>query len=384
MKKQDFEASPAGAVVKTEQNQWAFMPNPLPPENIDLTRLTPALEKASAKIGELNGISRTLQNPFLLIAPLQNKEALSSSSMEGTHSTVDDLMLAEAGVKVGDETREVANYRRALANACESFKKLPLSLRTLRGAHEILLSGVAPHRGANVVPGEFRRYQNFIGARKIEDARFIPPPPQHVAQMMSDLERFWHDDDRRRASDMIEAALIHYQFEAIHPFSDGNGRVGRMLITLHLLMRGVITSPVLYLSPTLEKRKNEYIDLMYKVSKDGAWNEWIMFFLQCAESAACSAIATADKLFSLQKEYRESLQRKGRSANLSRIADFLFERPIVSVPDVQQLLEVTYRAAQLNVQTLVEAEVLTEFPVHSNPKLFVAKGVLEIIAGHDS
>ncbi len=225
MKKEDFANSPSGRLVPTEQGQWAFVPHDLPPAEIDLTKLAEPLADASRAVGELNGIGRTLPDPYLLIRPLQIREALTSSSMEGTYTTIDDLLLLEAGAtesKRAAETREVANYRRALSEAIRSLEEIPLSLRTLCNAHKTLLGGAARNRGANVEAGEFKKYQNFIGGRGgIENARFIPPPRDEALTALDRLEKYIQRDNRLGIPDLIDSALIHYQFETIHPFPDG-------------------------------------------------------------------------------------------------------------------------------------------------------------------
>lgn len=254
MKREDFVRSPSGSLVPTERGQWAFVPNPLPPQ-LDLGPLAETIADAAQALGELNGIGRTLTNPLLLITPLQTREALASSSMEGTYTTIDALMIVEAGGPETDptlDTREVANYRRALANAVASLSDLPLSIRTLCDAHRTLLQNIARHRGATVRAGDLKILQNFIGARTIEDARFVPPPPREATECLSAMERYIHREDRLGIPVLVDAALIHYQFETIHPFADGNGRVGRMLIPLFLMSRGVMHQPLLYLSPVLE------------------------------------------------------------------------------------------------------------------------------------
>ncbi|NNM74575.1 Fic family protein [Enterovirga aerilata] len=384
MKKADFEGSPSGRLVPTERGQWAFVPNDLPPPALDLGSLATPLGEAYQALGELNGMGRILGDPYLLIRPLQNREALASSSMEGTYTTIDDLLLADAGSgEAGQtsDTREVLNYRIALAQALESMESLPLSLRTLRDAHRVLLRSVARHRGSRALPGELKQHQNFIGAFTIEDARFVPPPPADALRCLDALERFIHREDRLGIPDLVDAACIHYQFETIHPFADGNGRVGRMLILLHLVMRGVIRQPTLYLSPVLETRKDEYIDLMFEVSRRGAWLPWIRFFLEVVKVAANEAVSTAEALLALQTDYRIRLQRAGRSANLLAIVDLLFKRPVVTIPQIAEHLGVTYRSAQLNTETLVAAGILSERPGTSNPRFFAARDVLTIISG---
>jgi Fic family protein len=384
MKKADFDGSPSGHLAPTERGQWAFVPHPLPPSGIDLAVLAESIAQAAQALGELNGIGRTLPDPYLLIRPLQAQEALTSSSMEGTYTTLGDLLLIEAGAgeqNRAPDTREVLNYRRALSAAIESLNEFPLSLRTLRDAHATLLGGVAKRRGANVRAGEFKQHQNFIGAYEIENARFVPAPREQTMTCMSDLEKFIHRDDRNGLPALVDAALIHYQFETIHPFADGNGRVGRMLITLHLFAAKLVKQPVLYLSPALERHKDEYIDRMYAVSKTGDWIGWIRFFLNMVTQSCHAAIATADRLLAVQRDYRTRLQKAGRSANLLTIVDLLFHSPILSIPQVAERLDVTYRSAQLNVGTLVSANVLQEIAGASNPKYFAAGEILNAISG---
>jgi Fic family protein len=382
MKREEFSASPTGRLVPTERGQWAFVPHDLPAPDLKMADLAAALAEAAQLLGELNGIGRTLPDPCLLIRPLQVREAITSSSMEGTYTTIDDLLLLEAGEAEHNrtaDTREVFNYRRALSNAIESLNGVPLSLRTLREAHRTLLSGVAPHRGANAQAGEFKQHQNFIGAYEIENARFIPPPRQEALAALDKLEKYIQREDRLGIPDLIDSALIHYQFEAIHPFADGNGRVGRMLITLHLFMRRAIRQPILYLSPVFERRKDEYIDRLYNVSRHGAWNEWVSFFLDVVAEACRKAIDTTDSLLALQKDFRNRLRSAGRSANLITICDQLFRSPIVTIPRIADNLKVQYRSAQLNVESLVRVGILKEIAGTSNPKFFIAPEIRDII-----
>jgi Fic family protein len=302
--------------------------------------------------------------------------------MEGTYTTIDDLLLLEAGGAERarpPDTLEVYNYRSALSQAIDSLADTPLSLRTLRNAHRTLLQGVGRHRGATVRAGEFKEHQNFIGAYEIENARFIPPPKAQTLIALDQLEKYFHRDERNGIPDLIDAALIHYQFEAIHPFSDGNGRVGRMLIPLHLFARGVIRQPVLYLSPVFEQRKDEYIDLLYGISRKGAWSKWISFFLDVVAASCRDAIRTADELLALQRDYRSRLSQAGRSANLITITDFLFRSQVVTIPRVAEHLGVQYRSAQLNIEALVGVGILQEVAKTSNPKFFIAREIRDII-----
>jgi Fic family protein len=378
MRKDDFNRSPSGRLVPTERGQWAFVPNALPPMQLNLAALSQPLATAALALGELNGIGRTLVDPLILIRPLQAREALTSSSMEGTYSTLDDLALAEAGVDdktSSSDTIEVWNYRKALSAALMSMSDVPLSLRTLRDAHRTMLGGVSRHRGSTALPGEFKIHQNFIGGREIEAARFIPPPPQDTIEALDLLEKFIHREDRDGLHELIEAALIHYQFETIHPFADGNGRVGRMLITLHLSWRQLLRQPILYMSPVLERRKDEYIDRMFEVSRSGEWTGWIRFFLDVLTVSCQQAVETSDVLLALNRDYRRRASGAGRSSNLLTLVDEMFRSHVITIPQAATLLGVTYRAAQMNIETLVAEGILKEIPNFSNPKAYIAVGI---------
>lgn len=374
-----FETSPAGKLVPTERSQRAFVPNPLPPVGIDLGKLARPIERAAAALGELDGIGRALQDPYLLIHPLQSREAISSSTMEGTYTTADDLLLLEAGASEnerGADTREVFNYRRALSNAIDSLQSVPLSIRTLRDAHRTLLSGVRADRGGRVRPGELKQHQNFIGAYEIEKARFIPPPPLEATECLHALEAYFHSEIEGLPV-LVDSALIHYQFETIHPFADGNGRVGRMLITLHLFHSRRIRHPLLYLSPILEAKKDEYIDRMYAVSAEGKWHEWLAFYLEVVKDASELTIRMGDRLINLQIKYRELFQRANRSAGLLAIIDGLFSRPAFTIPIIAERLGVSYPAAKANVDKLLAAGIVHEAPQTSNPKFYIASEIVD-------
>lgn len=380
MLRAEFEGSPTGRLVRTIAGQPAFVPASLPPA-LDLAALAMPLAEASQAIGELNGIGRTLDNPYLLIRPLQTKEALTSSSMEGTYSTIDDLMLLEAGSEQsgGADTREVRNYGRALSEAIASLDSLPLCLRTICNAHSTLLSGLPAGRGHRGRPGELKDQQNWIGSRAIETARFVPPPPSESREAMYALERYIQREDRADLHPLIDAALIHYQFETIHPFADGNGRVGRILVPVLLIERGLLHQPLLYLSPFLERRKDDYIDLMLDVSRSGDWSAWVSFFLGAVAQSAKHAVAVADRLFALRERYRRTFQTSRRSALLLRLIDRLFERPIFSIPQIERELKITYPSAQKNVETLLDAGIVEEIPHTSYPKLFAARELIRAI-----
>lgn len=380
MRREDFDEGATGCLVGTISGQLAFVPNPLPPE-LDLRPLAMALADAVEAVGELNGIGRTLESPYLLIHPLQTKEALTSSSMEGTYSTVDELMLLEAGSEQSgsDDTREVRNYRSALAQGITSLSTLPLCMRTICDAHATLLRDLPPARGHRGRPGELKDQQNWIGARNIEQARFVPPPPMESREALYALESYIQRDDRRSVHPLIDAALIHYQFETIHPFADGNGRVGRILIPVFLVERGFLQQPLLYLSPALEHSKDAYIDLMFEVSRSGDWTRWIEFFLGAIQMSARQTIDVADALFGLRRRYRETFQTARRSALLLRLIDRLFEQPVFKIPQIEAALGITYPSAQKLVETLADEGIVEEVRGTAHPKYFAAREIMRAI-----
>lgn len=379
MDRNGFDHQATGTLLPTIGGRKAFVPNALPPAAIDLNRILPALTRATQAVGELKGIGRSVPNPLLLIRPLQRREAVSSSSMEGTYTTLADLFLFEAGAEdqARGDAREVANYVRALEDAIDGLARLPISTRLIRDAHRVLLSDVARHRGAAVEAGELKRDQNWIGGSgRIDTARFIPTPPTETPDALDRLFTFVNREDR--PAPLIDAALVHYQFETIHPFADGNGRVGRMLITLMLIENGTLPEPLLYISPYLERHKDRYIDLMYAVSRDGAWEEWIAFFLEAVAASAGETIAVVERLQDLQRTYRERFQTARRSALMLRIIDLAFERPVVRLSGLAEMLGASYPTAANNVGELI-AQGVAEEVGGTYPKLIRFPGVLEAL-----
>ena len=337
-------------------------------------------------IGTLNGIGSRIANPYMIIKPLQRFEALTSSAMEGTHASPDDLVLFELDERsrVGrlDATNEVYNYIQALEDAVESTKTLPISHRLICGIHKTLLSSLGRGRGGNKLPGDYKIHQNFIGGTSIETARFIPPPPRQSLEAMDNLESYINRTDSKYPP-IIDAALIHYQFECIHPFADGNGRVGRILIPLFLMTKNVLRLPLLYVSPFIEKNKDEYIDHMFAVSQSGNWIGWIRFFLQAVRASAESEGETVRQLLDLQQEYREKALSLGRSTILAQLTDSLFEGPMVTVPKAAERLKSSYPTAQKSIQKLVDLGILRELQGFSHPKLFVAQEVVRLSSGQN-
>jgi Fic family protein len=381
MDRHGFGPISTGSLVSTVGHRKAFVPAALPPANLDLGPLANILSETSQAIGELKGIGRNITNPMLLIRPLQRREAISSSGMEGTYTTLSDLFLYEAGAGQASKRQdniEVFNYVRALETAIEELPALPISRRLLCNAHRILLEDVARHRGASVAAGELKRDQNWIGGTgTIETARFIPPPPEQALKALDDLAAFINRENRKGIPPLIDAALAHYQFETIHPFADGNGRIGRMLITLILINSGILPEPLLYMSPWLERNKNRYIDLMYDVSYKGAWTEWIAFFLEAIKESAQATIKVIQRLQDLQQKYRGQFQKARQSALIPRIIDFAFESPYMTIPRIADLTGVSYQSASNNLTTLVKAGIANEYGSH--PKIIVFKEILDAL-----
>ena len=376
----DAFTRPSGELKPLIGGGLAFVPTPLPPAGLELARLAIPVSAALQALGELKGVARRLSNPWLLIQPMQRAEALSTSAMEGTFTTIDQLVLEEAEVGGGSaDAREVANFIRALNWASGQLDKgMPIAHRLLCGTHEILLKDV---RGANKRPGEYKREQNIIGGvnRDVASARFVPPPPELTPALMAQLERFINDRERDSPFQaLVDIALVHYQFETIHPFPDGNGRLGRMLITLLARRWGLLDHLLLYVSPELEERKSEYIDRLFAVSARSAWEEWISFFAEIVVRSCSRIIDTIDDLVALHDDFRARAIRVGRSSNLQKVVDELFRSPVVTTPSVERQLGVTYAAARNIIEKLEKAGILTAIP-DTRPQAWRAPAIIDLI-----
>ena len=380
MNPDDFKDPETGRLVPTLKGM-AFVPNPLPPPRIDLAALVPLVSRAERALGELSGIGRTLPNPYLLIRPFMRREAVASSKIEGTVTTLSQLLLFEVDEETNrapGDAREVLNYVRALEHSLKRLDKLPVSARLICEAHKILLTNVPSERGARIIPGEFRKDQNWIGAKLVENARYVPPPPLDVPEAMSALEKYINGRDEDVPT-LIQLALIHYQFEAIHPFPDGNGRVGRLLIPLILCARKEISQPLLYMSSYFEKNYQGYIDRMLAISKMGHWTQWVSFFLEGIEESCKDAITRAQSLQMLQKSYYGKIQRARSSALLGQLIELLFEHPAITVPYAADRLQISYNAAKNNIGRLVEAKILRPSGGNNRPMVFVATDIVKLI-----
>jgi len=379
MEHTDFTKHKAGYCIKNTSGHWSFVPNDLPPKIEVNWKLASLLSEADRRLSELAGIARTLPNPHLLIGPFTRREAVLSSKIEGTLASISDLMSYEALGLVRSEksdVREVANYVNALEYGLDRLKELPISLRLLKEIHQRLMQNV---RGDSLAPGEFRKIQNWIGPPgcKIEDATFVPPPINEMKQALGTLEKYIHETTE--LPPLVRMALIHYQFEAIHPFIDGNGRVGRLLITLLLCADGLMPQPLLYLSAFFERHRAEYYKLLLEVSQDGNWIGWLSFFLRGVAEQSSDAIARAILLQELAGKLRERLQDTHSSATLLKLADHLFFRPYVSAAYVARVMKVSLPSATKNIDKLVGEGILEEITGRQRKRIYVAKEIMEIV-----
>lgn len=366
----------AGRTVRSPQGFPAFVPDPLPPELVWTTDLVRALSEADRSLGRLAGEGARLPNPHLLIRPFVRREAILSSRIEGTQASLGELLAVEAGANVSrspDDLREVANYVVALEYGVERLKSFPLSLRLLRDLHARLMDGV---RGNQATPGEFRRSQNWIdppGAGP-ERATYVPPPPAEMNEALESLEIFLHDSS---LPPLVQAALLHYQFEAIHPFLDGNGRVGRLLITLFLIERSLLPSPLLYLSAFFEATRSDYYRLLLGVSRNGEWNAWIEYFLRGVALQSDDAVSRASRINRLLDEWRALAEASSRTAG--DLVGLFGENPYWTVSGAAQRLGVVYTTAQRAVQRLEDAGILVPLSDARRNRIFCARAILEIL-----
>lgn len=370
-----FSKNAPGTLLPITDQEHAFLPSPLPPAWTFPSNLWPLLSEANRYVGQLEGIGSVLPNPTLLLRPLSDREAIQSSRLEGTYATPKELLLFELQPGATEtartnDYREVFNYRQALLYSTTS--ELPLSLRLIRELHRILLTGV---RGRDKTPGEFRRLQVAIGATR----RFIPPPPDKLLECLQPLETYLHDASSSFAP-LVFCFLVHYQFETIHPFIDGNGRVGRLLLAIMLQQRCELSKPWLYMSGFFEKHRDDYMSCLFGVSADARWSEWIEFCLHGTLVQAKETIARCRQLIAVREAYAERVAKVGGTVRLSRIVEDIFDSPFVQVSTLQRKMKVSYPTARSDLDRLVEAGVLRELR-DTSPKTFYAPEVFSVAYG---
>lgn len=366
-------ASPerAGRFVTQPEGFRAFVPTPLPPDP-DLTLesdLVAELSAADTALGRLDGVVGVVPDPDLFVAMYVRREAVLSSQIEGTQSSLQDLLDLEIGESRGvkADVSEIVNYVAAMNHGLERLADLPLSGRLIREVHERLLDGV---RGSGATPGEFRRSQNWIGPEgtTLEDAVFVPPPVAEMRTAVSDLEKFMHERDLR--PNLIDVGLVHAQFETIHPFLDGNGRVGRLLITLMLVERGILSRPLLYLSHFFKRHRAEYYDRLMAVRLSGDWEGWMRFFLRGVAETASEATENARRIFELREQHRALLLDEGLSQHGLPILSALYDLPMINVNRASELLDVSFPTANRVIGEMEKLGLLVEISGRRRSRVF--------------
>jgi len=380
MKPRDFQNPKSGRAIRTLSGYWAFIPAKLPPHIAWEPSLIAALADAERELSKLATLAGGFPFPRLLIQPFMRQEAVLSSRIEGTRASLTDLYNFESAqlalLEPSDDVREVHNYVVALDYGLQRLETLPVSLRLIREVHGKLLEGV---RGGNLTPGQFRRSQNWIGAAgsTIETATYVPPPVDEMKEALGELEKYVHAHSDLPA--LIRAGLVHYQFEAIHPFLDGNGRVGRLLLVLMLREWGVLPQPLLNLSAYFERYRQEYYDRLLAVSQRAQWEAWLQFFLRGVNEQAQDSVFRMTRLEGLRRRYQEMLETGRNAARMAAVIDFVFSRPILTLRQMEVALEMPYMAAKRYVERLVTAGVLRETTGYARNRVFLAHEVFRAL-----
>ncbi len=384
MKPNEFRNSKTGRVIRTQKGYWAFIPTPLPPKIQWTTDLILALSDADRELSKLATLAGSFPFPRLLAPSFIRREAVLSSRIEGTRASLVDLYNYESAqlsfLETNDDVREVHNYALALDYGWQRLESLPVSLRLIQEIHAKLLEGV---RGGNLTPGKFRRTQNWIGpaGSTIETATYVPPPVEEMHEALSDLEKFIHAENQIPA--LARSGMIHYQFEAIHPFLDGNGRVGRLLTMLLFHEWEILSRPLLNLSAYFERHRQEYYDHLLGVSQHGKWEEWLRFFFRGITLQSQDSVSRMTRLEQIRARYEPLIQADGNSPRMAAVVDFVFSRPILSVRQVEKGLHMPYMAAKRYVEKLVDAGVLQETTGYARNRVFLAKEIFQALENQE-
>lgn len=389
----EIKSDAPGRLIQTSGTEWlpslsalpvefvgdAYLPDPLPGK-FDFRAALPQtwsdIERAVAALAGLVKLTRTLPNPHLLTGLFRMREAQASSRIENTIASAEEVALVDVGEVSRDESVEVKNYIRATEFALG--QEYPISNGLIKSMHQLLMQDGA--RGSELRPGQYRLAQAYIGGQKkgFEHARFVPPPGEHVQLAMDDLVAFIRDGAASMPA-VMATAMVHYQFETIHPFSDGNGRLGRMLIQVQLNRAGYLERPILDISSFFDRFREEYYDLLLGVSMHGQWTDWIRFFSRGIAYQAHDAERRADELLALRRDYMDRVTEPRASALLRETVDYLFSRPAIRTNDLAEHLNIKHNAAQRHVNRLVEKNILTEVTGRSSNRVYVAKEILGII-----
>jgi Fic family protein len=366
----------------TGESYNSYAPKPLPPiPPIEMERLYPLLDQANVALGRLDGLSIILPDPSLFLYMYIRKEAVLSSQIEGTQSSLSDLLLYENNEMAGvpnQDVVEVSNYVAAMEHGLKRIRGgFPLSLRLIREMHEVLLS---KGRGSSKQPGEFRRSQNWIGGTRPGNAKFVPAPPEMVMDLLGSMEKFLHDENITLPT-LIKAALAHHQFETLHPFLDGNGRLGRLLITFILCVEGIMREPMLYLSLYFKTHRQAYYDHLQLVRETGDWEEWIQFFLKGVIETANQAIETAQKILKLFTEDHKNIETIGKpSASTLIVHSYLQKHPVTDAKKAVELCKITLPTVNKSLHHLADLGIVKEITGKARNKVYVYQKYLDILS----
>lgn len=373
----DIIQSSAGQMIKSLNGYKFFVPNNLPPLLKWNNQIIAALSRADFLLGKLAREGSLLPNPYLLIRPFITREAVLSSKIEGTQATIGEILAANAGINVKhnpEDLQEVQNYITALDYAIERLKTFPLSLRLIKEIHYHLMQGV---RGSHATPGEFRRSQNWIGSPgcTLNTAKFVPPSTEYLMDCLGAFEKFLHN---RELPPLVHTALCHYQFEAIHPFLDGNGRVGRLLIMLLLMEQQVLSAPILYLSAFFEATRDEYYKQLYNVSAKGSWQEWLIYFLNGIAIQSEDVLSRAERINKLLNQWK--IEMAGGSSHIPLlIVEHFAINPYLSINKIAEELKIAYSTVQRGVKKLEKANIIKQTNSGQRDKIYCATEILSIL-----
>jgi Fic family protein len=373
----DIYESLAGQIVKSSKGYNAFVPNSLPPKLEWNNAVVNSLSRADFLLGKLAREGSNLPNPHLLMRPFITREAVLSSKIEGTQATLGEILAANAGAHVKqnpDDLQEVQNYIKALDYGLERLAEFPLSLRLIKEIHEHLMNGI---RGSHATPGEFRRSQNWIGSPgcTLNTAKFVPPPPDNLMDCLGNLENFLHD---RSLPPLVHIALCHYQFEAIHPLLDGNGRVGRLLIMLLLVEQRMLPSPLLYLSAFFEATRDEYYKQLYNVSAKGTWHEWLIYFLNGVAVQSEDVLSRSIRINELLNQWKIDVASSSSQVPVNMV-QHLAVNPYFTINKIAEDLGIAYSTAQRSVQKLEAAGIIKKTNDNKRDKVYCATEILKIL-----
>lgn len=376
MKPNDFRSLEAGQVILTQKGYYAFVPSPLPPQINWTLPLVSALSEAERELSRLATLADAFPFPRLLMQAFIRREAVLSSRIEGTRTTLAELYTYESAqlsfLESHDDVHEVHNYVAALDYGLERLKRFPMSLRFIREIHEKLMQDV---RGGNLTPGEFRRTQNWIGAAgsTLATATYVPPPMDEMNLALSDLEKFIHTSTD--IPTLARAAMIHYQFEAIHPFLDGNGRVGRLLMALLFVEWKILPQPLLNLSVYFERYRQEYYDHLLAVSQRGDWEAWLRFFLRGVNAQSQDSAARMERLKTIRARYQPIVDADKNSNRMGAVMDFLFGRPIFNAKQLAEGVDMPFKTARQYIEKLVQAGIVREVTGYARNQIYRADEV---------